>query len=379
MKISEEVNTGRQTEFDYMKGIFMLFIYLIHAYQATGTAMGPAVSCIYVFATMSGAAIFIFVVGFGTVYDKKTSPSRLVKRGIRMVVYQYLTNILYVLALLIPYPFVKKAMTPEGSGAFDALTHIYIQYINIFFITGIIYLVLALLKKVRLPLIGYPALAAVTAIAAPMIYGTGFDIPVIGYVTTLLIGEGPFVSFTPLYYLPYALIGVAAGYVYRGIKDKDAFYRRVIPACSAVILIWWVSVYIRLRQPFYEWGDVSDIASFTDVMDYAYSCPDIWHVVATVAHIMLFAGILYFLVKRFCPDDQSEGRGMISAQILYYNRHITAYYAVHLAVYLVAFGIHGYLPFDSPFVLLLPLISMAVTEVIVRRASKLEISLKLKF
>ena len=31
----EEVNIGRQSEFDYLKGIFMLFIYLIHAFQAT--------------------------------------------------------------------------------------------------------------------------------------------------------------------------------------------------------------------------------------------------------------------------------------------------------------------------------------------------------
>ena len=32
---NEEINIGRQREFDYLKGIFMLFIYLIHVFQAT--------------------------------------------------------------------------------------------------------------------------------------------------------------------------------------------------------------------------------------------------------------------------------------------------------------------------------------------------------
>ena len=33
----EEVNTKRQEEFDYLKGLFMVFIFGIHAFQATFT------------------------------------------------------------------------------------------------------------------------------------------------------------------------------------------------------------------------------------------------------------------------------------------------------------------------------------------------------
>ena len=62
----EEVNVGRQSEFDYLKGIFMLFIYLIHAFQATLSLQDSISTWIYSFATMSGAAIFIFVMGIGT-------------------------------------------------------------------------------------------------------------------------------------------------------------------------------------------------------------------------------------------------------------------------------------------------------------------------
>lgn len=37
----EEVNTGRQIEFDYMKGLFIPMILLIHAFQVTGGALVP--------------------------------------------------------------------------------------------------------------------------------------------------------------------------------------------------------------------------------------------------------------------------------------------------------------------------------------------------
>ena len=41
---NEEVNTGRQREFDYLKGIFMLFIYLVHAFQVTLSPEDPLAS-----------------------------------------------------------------------------------------------------------------------------------------------------------------------------------------------------------------------------------------------------------------------------------------------------------------------------------------------
>ncbi len=370
--MTEETNIGRQIEFDYMKGIFMPFIFLVHAFQATGSDMSPIVSCVYIFATMSGAAIFIFIVGFGSVYDSRVTPSGLAKRGIRMVIYQYLSNLLYVLSLLIPYRFVKNSLSAEGADAFSEMVSIYMQFINIFFITGIIYLFLALLRKIRFPVFAYPILAVLIAVAAPMIYGTPVDIPVIGYITELLIGEAPYVSFTPLYFLSYALIGVTAGHCYRKIKDKGAFYKRMIPVSAAVVLIWWGSVTVRLRLAPEQFGYPADISAFTAVMDYAYSCPDIWHVVASTAHIILFAGLIWFCLEKNKKEEAiRKGHGLISSQILYYSRNISKYYALHLSVYLIVFGFHGYVGFTPGYCLLLMMICVAVTEIMVRLSGKM--------
>ena len=64
-----------------------------------------------------------------------------------MIAYQYLNNGLYLIALAIPYPFVKNMLSEEESGMFRILIEIYVQYIKIFFMTGVIYLLLALLKN----------------------------------------------------------------------------------------------------------------------------------------------------------------------------------------------------------------------------------------
>ncbi|MEG0392142.1 MAG: hypothetical protein RR626_05220, partial [Anaerovoracaceae bacterium] len=142
----------------------MLFIFLIHAFQATFSAQSAVVSGIYIFGTMSGAAIFIFVMGFGTTYSKNAQPWTLAKDGIRMVVYQYLNNLLYLVSLLIPYPFVMATLSDVGRENLKFSIEIYFQYVNIFFITGIIYLVLALLKKLRLPTLGYLVLGIVISL-----------------------------------------------------------------------------------------------------------------------------------------------------------------------------------------------------------------------
>ena len=230
---SKEVNIGRQEEFDYLKGIFMIFIFLIHSFQATMSDESSFVSGIYMFATMSGAAIFIFVMGFGSTYSKRADAGDLAKNGVRMVIYQYLNNLLYIASLALPYPFVASSLSEAGLDNFSLSMWAYFQYTNIFFITGILYLVLAALKKLGLPTIGYLCLGVLAGFIAPFLYGVPVDVPVLGYIVTLLIGDAMFVSFTPLYFLSYALIGVAAGRLYRRLNDKKAFYRKMLPVCSA--------------------------------------------------------------------------------------------------------------------------------------------------
>lgn len=354
----EEINTGRQREFDYLKGGFMLFIYLIHAFQATQSTETTLFQGIYIFATMSGAAIFILVMGMGTVYSKNTTPMTLTKSGIRMVLYQYLNNLAYAAALLIPYPFVSGRLSEIGSKTFQMLLWIYLQYTNIFFISGIIYLVLALLKKMKVGTVWYVVIGTAVSILAPFVYGKPVNIPILGYITKLLIGEAYYVSFTPLYFLSYALYGVAFGKILRRVKDKVKFYGILTIPSVIIVAVWWIFM-------FQKYG--ASLPEMRKAFGYGYIHPNFWHVLASLAHIMLFAAIVYYIESHGGKaPGASRPKNPIARQLLYYSKHISKYYALHALVFLTALGLNGYLGFKSYQCWLLALLSIVVTECMVR-------------
>lgn len=342
------VNTARQKEFDYLKGFFMVFIFLVHAYQATSSYEDIVIRIVYGFATLSGAAIFIFVMGMGTVYSRNAEPKTLAKNGIVMIFYQYLSNIAYLAALTLPYLFVRNRL--DDKQVYYDLLPLYLQFINIFFITGIIYLALALAKKCKLPAVGYAVVGLLFAIAAPFLYGRPVDIPVLGYIVKIIIGEDYFISFAAIYFLSYAFFGVAFGHLLQRVKDKREFYVRGMPLCAVIALAWWIFTIMK-----YGFGD-----ELYQYLCIAYSQPDLFHVIASIAHVLLFAGALYL------GNGAMEKSGVLGRQILYYNRHISKYYAIHIGVFLVIYGFHKYTGFSSLQCWLITVLCMIVTGGIVR-------------
>lgn len=206
--------------------------------------------------------------------------------------------------------------------------------------------------------IWYVVLGAAVSIAAPFLYGIPVDVPVIGYLVQLLIGDAYFVSFTPLYFLSYALFGVAFGKMIRHVKDKVRFYKMLLIPSIVVVIAWWA-----LALGAYG----SDITELYAVLSDAYTHPSFWHVVASLAHILIFAAVFFFLEEiRRKDGSQGEPKNPIARQLLYYSKHISKYYALHITVYFVAFGIHGYENFQSYQCWLLALLSILVMEFVVR-------------
>ncbi len=356
----KEVNTGRQREFDYLKGIFMLLIFMIHSFQTTFSPEDNILKTIYIFNSMSGAAIFIFIMGFGSVYSRNSTPAGFLKSSIRLVIYQYLNNLAYVAALLLPYPIVSASLSKESSDMLSILIKIYLQYTNIFFISGIIYLVLALLKKLNAHTLVYVFIGAAVSLAAPFVYGLPVDVPVLGYIVKLLIGEADFVSFTPLYFLPYALFGAAFAKMFRHVRSKRRFYLEVIPVCITIAIIWWVMVFVQHG---------TDINVLRPAMGKGYICPDLWHVTASISHIMILAAIIFLICEKTGVKDRIP-KNPLSRQLLYYNTHISKYYALHVLTYNAAFGLHGYLSFEAWQCWVLVPVCMLTTEAMVRGYNK---------
>ena len=350
----DEVNTGRQREFDYLKGFMMLLIFIIHAFQGTLSPKDDVMRSIYIFNSMSGAAVFIFVMGFGTTYSRHASPGEFAKSGVRFVIYQYLNNLAYLAAYLLPLPFIINSLSSESLDTVSLGIEIYGQYTNIFFISGIFYLIFALLKKLKAHTLVYFIIGTAAAIAAPFIYGKAPDIPVLGYIIRLMIGEANFVSFTPLYFLSYAMYGVTFGRIFRKVKDKKKFYLCLMPVCAVIVAVWWVLFFIQ---------NGTNLTELYSIVNVTYTHPDIWHVVASMAHIFLMSGLIFFIVN---AAGNKEPKNIAAKQLLYYNKHISKHYALHMLTYLLASALHSYLPFESWQCWILTMACMVTTEIAVR-------------
>ena len=131
-----EINTGRQIEFDYLKGWFIPLILLIHSFQLMGgqAAETPAYKVIYIAATMTGSAIFLFVLGLGSTYSKRSAWQQ-IGYGVKLIILEFLWNALALAAPLLLGMGLRQVASAETN--WDAVLEripMYLQYINIFFI-----------------------------------------------------------------------------------------------------------------------------------------------------------------------------------------------------------------------------------------------------
>ena len=168
-----EENTGRQKELDDAKGFLLIAIVLIHAYQAFGNDLSRESSFYKVLFgsfMVTGACLYLFSMGFGIAYTKRNTAADLGKNGIRLLFYQLFSNICYALATVLPFLLWSLTGTvPEGTREIVLLmTKGFLLFFNIFFIAGMIYLVMALLKSLRTPLWCYLVIGIATSVLSPV-------------------------------------------------------------------------------------------------------------------------------------------------------------------------------------------------------------------
>lgn len=326
---SEEVNTGRQTEFDYLKGLFLFAIFFIHAFQVAGSGAGTeaaAYKIIYLLGSMTGAAIFIFVMGLGTRYSK-AGAGDMVRSGGRLFLYQYLNNIAYVVSGALPY-FVLGIFMDMSAATEEvaASSVVFLLYINIFFLAGGIYLVLALLKKLKAPVLLYVALGLVINVFSPSLIGlqTGYAVP--DYILGGIFGGTVYASFSILNYLPYAFFGVAFGELLKRAKDKKRFY----------VIVCWVSAFLLALFSLWLFNKYPTFDSVYEYISRTYTKPDFMRTIANTSAVILIAGIAFFVTEGI------DKTGYINRKIMYFSKHISKYYAIHPTFFLLAYGFNSF-------------------------------------
>lgn len=92
----EEVNTGRQWSFDAAKALAILFMVLVHTfiyvYGEENMVYGFQYRLNNIYGGMLGAPVFMFCMGAGVAYSRRTDAHVMLGRGLKLLVVGYLLN-----------------------------------------------------------------------------------------------------------------------------------------------------------------------------------------------------------------------------------------------------------------------------------------------
>lgn len=243
-------NDGRQPELDIARGLAVIFMVLIHTTEYYWDWENEAFNKIANFLGSPPAApVFMFLLGCGIVYSRRSTPQQVFKRGIKMLALSYVFN---ALVYVLPYA-ISALINQDKSILAENWTQLYDTDILQFAALAFLFFAAVLALKLK------PWLVVVVAAA---ISGLGFllntlvpevDACALQAVTGLLWGthEGSYFPFTS--WILYPAVGYAFANVLKRTSNKLKLY---LPLSSVGAVVYLVMTFILLN--FYSWDDLMD-------------------------------------------------------------------------------------------------------------------------
>lgn len=241
----EEVNTGRQIEFDVVKAVCIVGMVLVHVYESFLSeevmTTGFQNALVNVIQMLVGAPCFMMCMGLGISYTSKNSSKELIKRGITIFIFGYVLNIargglpatiIYLTGGMEFSEFIREFIN-------EVLNNDIMQF------AGLAMMLMGLLKKWKFN----DKQILLTGIVMSIIgsFVQRFDVSMLlNYPIGLFFGTveydySLYISFFPLFNW---FIFVAAGYIFGQImkrcNDKKKFYLFVSPICGILVGIYLI-------------------------------------------------------------------------------------------------------------------------------------------
>lgn len=353
----KEVNTGRQRELDLVKGFLMIMIVFIHSFQTIGgleAATSDVYMILFTIFMPTGACLYLFTMGFGSTFTRHSQPKDMVKTGVKLLLFQGISNLCYAAAMTISY-FLRTFITGEVAGSreiYNENVYSMLTFVNIFFIAGMCYLVLALYKKLNANLAVYIISAIAVGIISPFARLLVSDNPALNWILDMTFGGKGETSFCFFPYLSYVFLGYVFGKVIRRIpeNEKGKFYKKSAVICGIVVVIW-IAVCIILHP---------DIEGFFNYMLEQYRTPGLVKVIGSFCSIML----VFALAFRIMPMIEKWKFGY--QKLCFYSKQISKMYAVHIGVYFFLGGLAAFYEFNVAGCLLLSVVALVITDLLVQ-------------
>ena len=353
----QEVNVGRQRELDLVKGFLMIMIVFIHSFQTIAGAEAAESSVhkiMFALFMPTGACLYLFTMGFGSAFTRHSQPKDMVKNGVKLLFYQGLSNLCYAAIMTICFN-IRNSITGEAAGSrelYNANLYSMLTFVNIFFIAGMCYLVLAIYRKLNVKLSGYIISTVIVGIISPFTGLLVSDNPALNWILDMTFGGKGETSFCFFPYLSYVFLGYVFGKVIRRVpeNEKGNFYKKSGVVCGTVAVVWFICCIVL--HP--------GIEGFFNYMIGQYRVPGLAKVTGSFSSIILVFAIAFWIM----PIMEKWKFGY--NKLCYFSKQISKMYAVHIGVYWVIGGFAAFYEFGVKGCLILSVIVLIATDLIVQ-------------
>jgi len=318
---TEEVNTGRQVEFDIAKVVFVIFVAMVHCSIECTPGGDLSHGFPYLFDSVIGGPMIapglMFVMGVCIMYSRKRQWQDVMKRGVFLFFLGFLLNLCrYTIPDLIGFLITGDYGHYVESIVYQTLNN------DIFQLAGMAMITIGLFMKWKLPDWGMLLIAFSCSVIGTLCNGLDVGNPAgnifLGYFLGTEDAQGKVLSY--FVYLNWLIVPVS-GYVFgkkmRKVKDKALLYRCISPLCFLIII------------PYYAVGISRRLGMFGDGENcyYHVTTPDVLVCILTALGML---GIYYWIGSRI-----SEKAIRVVGQI---GKDMTAFYFIHWI--LVAGSVH---------------------------------------
>ena len=353
----QEVNVGRQRELDLVKGFLMIMIVFIHSFQTIAGAEAAESSVhkiMFALFMPTGACLYLFTMGFGSAFTRHSQPKDMVKNGVKLLFYQGLSNLCYAAIMTICFN-IRNSITGEAAGSrelYNANLYSMLTFVNIFFIAGMCYLVLAIYRKLNVKLSGYIISTVIVGIISPFTGLLVSDNPALNWILDMTFGGQGETSFCFFPDLSYVFLGYVFGKVIRRVpeNEKGNFYKKSGVVCGTVAVVWFICCIVL--HP--------GIEGFFNYMIGQYRVPGLAKVTGSFCSIILVFAIAFWIM----PIMEKWKFGY--NKLCYFSKQISKMYAVHIGVYWVIGGFAAFYEFGVKGCLILSVIVLIATDLIVQ-------------
>ena len=222
----EKINTGRQVELDIAKAlsiIFMVFVHILMVAPAFNNTISPSYLLIVgnILGRPCAAPVFMFCLGVGIIYSRRSQWDNLIKRGIKIYLTGLLVNIFEF--------FLPSYVCGNLLGIWDifpTLGGLLFFCVDILAFAGMAFILIGILKKLNFSNRQFIILAVVLSLIGSLLRNTDFG----GSVLNLFFGHffgtsGGFTAFPLFTWFIFPVAGYIWAQYFIRAKNKEQFFK----------------------------------------------------------------------------------------------------------------------------------------------------------